>query len=64
MDACDLALRRIKDTPQLQPYRDLILYGCPEGDERWAWIATAPLSDVLAWAQGLQENWPAAHIVP
>jgi hypothetical protein len=60
MTECDSAIRRIEQTPQLQSYRDLILYGCPEGDERWRWIATAPLPEVLAWVRSVRMGRPVA----
>ncbi len=62
MKACDLALRRVEQTPQLQPYRDVILYDCPEGDARWRWLATAPLADVLAWVRSVQAGQPFSAV--
>jgi len=52
----DLAKMRIDDTPELEPYRDVILYDWPEGAEHWAWVATAPLATILDWCKGIREN--------
>jgi hypothetical protein len=53
VDLCEPAIRRIDQTPKLQPFRELILHECPDGDERWNWVATAPVEEIVNWAQSL-----------
>lgn len=38
-------------TPELEPYRDIILYDWTEGEEHWRWVVTAPVSEVIDWAE-------------
>ena len=54
MSVHDQARQRVQDTPQLQPYRDVIFYDWPEGDEHLNWIATAPLAEIVDWAETVQ----------
>lgn len=49
---------RINATPELEQYRDVCLYDWTEADHL-AWIATAPLAEVLSWADMVQGQHPA-----
>jgi len=45
------ARRRVQDTPQLAEHEAFILADWPEGDDHWRWVATAPMAEVVDWAQ-------------
>ena len=45
---------RIDQTPELEPYRDTILYDWPEGDEHWQWACTAPVAEIVNWAETVE----------
>ena len=51
------AEKRVNETPALEPYRDVILYDWPEGDEHWEWVQTATTRDILLWAEPILEDW-------
>jgi hypothetical protein len=42
--------RRIDDSPALEPYREVILYDWPEGEEHLRWVLTAPEAESVSWA--------------
>ena len=54
MNAKKLAEKRIDETPELQPYRDTCLYDWPEGDGHFNWIASAPVAEIVDWAQAVE----------
>ncbi len=45
------AIARLDATVELEAYRATILYGWPESDEFYAWVATCELSQLIAWAK-------------
>ena len=47
---------RINNTPDLQPYRDVILYDWPEGDEHLRWALDADLDELIAWAEMVETD--------
>jgi len=49
---------RIANTPDLQPWEDIILYDWPEGDEHLNWALTAPAGEIISWAQDIRRNEP------
>ncbi len=50
-EAFDLAKRRVDGTPALKPYTDLLLeYFWREADH-YAWVASAPLHELLSWCR-------------
>jgi len=50
------AERRVNETPALGPYRDVILYDWPEGDEHWQWVQTAPVAEIVDWAETIESQ--------
>jgi len=46
---------RIANEPELQPYRWTILYDWTEGDEHWQWAATAPVAEIVDWAETVEQ---------
>ena len=53
MNAYEQAAARIDATPELEPYRDAILYGWHKGDAHYEWVATCELAELLSWAQAV-----------
>jgi len=51
LTAYDLAAMRIVKTPELEPYREVILGDWPEGEDHHIWAATCPLHELLGWAR-------------
>ncbi|MBN1889451.1 MAG: hypothetical protein JW850_15765 [Thermoflexales bacterium] len=47
----DQAKERVENSPELQPYRHVVLYDWPEGAEHYKWVASAPASEIISWAQ-------------
>jgi hypothetical protein len=56
--AGEAATDRVNNSPDLQPYYDiLILYDWhePESDH-FRWVATAPIAEILTWAEEILAN--------
>jgi hypothetical protein len=65
MNAYERAAARIDGTPELEPYRDAILYGWHKGAAHYEWAATCELAELLPWAQAVApEAVPAEPRVP
>jgi hypothetical protein len=45
------AARRVRNTPELDAYRDTILADRNEGSDHWQWIASAPVAQIVDWAR-------------
>ena len=55
--AYDRAVARVNATPELESYRDLLIeYDWPNADEHYDWVATAPIAELVDWAQGIREG--------
>jgi len=57
MDAVDryqAMVRKIDETPELEPYRDLILYDWQEEQEHYNWIMIAPVAEIIEWAESIR----------
>lgn len=48
------AERRVWVTPELKAHETTIFYDWPEGDEHWKWIATAPVKEIVNWAETVE----------
>ena len=55
------AEQRINDTPELQPHRETCLHEWAEGDEHYEWIATAPIAEIVSWAQTIESD--SAYVI-
>lgn len=44
---------RARHSPTLKAHIDIILYDWNESDEHYRWCATAPVSEVAAWAKAI-----------
>jgi uncharacterized membrane protein len=46
---------RINKNPALVAYADLLQYDWDDADEHADWVATAPVSEIVEWAQQIRE---------
>jgi hypothetical protein len=55
------AAARVRNTPELAEHRDLLLgYDWPNTDEHLAWVASAPVAEILDWLSNLDNEGEAA----
>jgi uncharacterized membrane protein len=47
---------RIDTNPTLAIYADLLQYDWEDEDEHADWVATAPVSEIVEWAQQIRET--------
>ncbi len=50
------AQHRYANTPELQPFGDIIFYDWPNWDEHLDWIATAPTAEIVDWAETIRAS--------
>jgi len=51
------AAQRIHDNPELEEYRDLLIENLWDNqDEHLDWVATAPISEIVAWAEDIRQD--------
>jgi hypothetical protein len=50
------AEKRINETPELEQYRDIILYDWPEGEQHWTWIAQAKIQEIVDWCESIRQD--------
>jgi hypothetical protein len=60
------ALARVRRTPELAPYADLVTSFADAPDVDWRWLAEAPLADAVTFCNGLAlirygRPWPEAE---
>ena len=48
------ARARVKSTPTLQKFAETIFYDWPNWDEHMEWIATAPVKEIVDWAETVE----------
>lgn len=46
----------VRNTSELAPYEDIILYDWPEGDEHLTWVLAAGVDEVVDWASRIQAD--------
>jgi hypothetical protein len=49
------AKARAEAEPELEAHRETILYDWPEGAEHWEWVCTAPVAEIVGWAEVVGE---------
>jgi hypothetical protein len=55
------AQERVRNTPELAPHAALLLdYDWPNTDEHLAWVASAPVAEILDWLSNLDPEGEAA----
>lgn len=47
--------KRIDNNPELKPYADLLQYDWEDEDEHAEWVATAPVSEIVDWAESIRD---------
>ena len=59
MDYEAKARQRVAQSPRLQKYEATIFYDWPNWDEHMQWIATAPVKEIVDWAETTKdiESW-------
>ena len=55
------AHRRVRKSPPLREHFETIFYDWPEGDEHLQWIATAPFTEIVDWAQEIEQAAQNEH---
>jgi len=53
--------QRFADHPELEQFRAVIFADWPEGEDHLDWIATAPVAELMDWAQGIAEAEQNEH---
>lgn len=56
VDPYTAARQRVSDTPELSEYEDIIFYDWPNWDEHLAWVATAPVEEIVQWAATVRRD--------
>jgi hypothetical protein len=47
---------RLRESPILREYADILLTGEPQDEEYWQWLATAPDAEVIQWAEDARDH--------
>ena len=51
------AAQRVADNPELEEYRDLLIENLWDNQsDHLEWVATAPITEILEWAQDIRED--------
>lgn len=50
------AERRFRSEPALAQYADILFYDWPNRDEHLRWVAEAPLSEIIDWAERIRRD--------
>ncbi len=48
------ARERVSATPELAAHQDIIFYDWSNWDEHMTWIATAPIAEIVSWAEATE----------
>jgi hypothetical protein len=48
------ARARVDATPELDAHRQVILANWPEGEEHWGWVCSAPVHEIVDWAEAVE----------
>lgn len=51
MSTHERAEQRINETPELEQYRDVLLYDWPNRGEHLRWVLSAPVAEIIAWRE-------------
>lgn len=54
MHTYDEMVTRIDNTPELEPYREVLVYDWPNEQEHIDWVCTAPVAEIVAWAREIE----------
>lgn len=50
------ACQRVRNNPQLSKHERTIIADWSEGDEHWAWVAVAPVKEIVDWAETVEKQ--------
>ncbi len=50
-----LAQNRVDGSAKLTTHAPVIFYDWPEGQEHWKWVATATITEIVNWAEGIEQ---------
>lgn len=50
------ARQRVRETPELDAIEDTIFYDWPNWTEHMQWIATAPVAEIVDWAETVEQE--------
>jgi hypothetical protein len=53
------AVRRVRASPRLSEYEDIIFADWSEGDDHLRWVATATVKEIESWAKQIKEDGDA-----
>lgn len=57
MDYAELAENRVIASPELSPFHDLLIeHDWPDQEDHWRWVATTPITDLVAWAEDIRRD--------
>jgi hypothetical protein len=52
----DQARERVLNTPKLVAHEETCLDEWGEGDPHFEWVATAPIAEIVSWAEGIEQD--------
>jgi len=52
----DRIQERIAETPELEQYREELEYDWPEPEAHTDWVATAPVEEIVDWAETIRNQ--------
>ena len=53
---CEQAQGRVDREPKLKAHESAIMYDWAENDEHWAWVMTAPVEEIVDWAEAVEKE--------
>lgn len=51
-------VKRVDKQKELKRHAATILHDWPEGEEHWKWAATAPIQNIIDWAEAVEAEDP------
>jgi len=55
-DLREQAQRRVDSDPRLVAHESVIMYDWAEGDEHWQWVISAPVAEIVGWAETVEKE--------
>jgi hypothetical protein len=56
MTLYEQAHERVVNTPELEPFAEVIFADWPEGDEHYQWIIETPVDEIVEWAESIAND--------
>lgn len=50
-----MAQLRVDENPELKPHEAMIFYDWPNWEEHLEWIISAPISEIVDWAESIED---------